>query len=31
VFNRPPVSADMILNHLAGRPQAHKPLQINTV
>ena len=31
LFNRTPVSADMILNHLAGRPQAHKPLQINTV
>lgn len=31
LFNRSPVSADMILNHLAGRPQAHKPLQINTV
>jgi xanthine dehydrogenase molybdenum-binding subunit len=31
LFNRTPVSTDMILNHLAGRPQAHKPLQINTV
>ena len=31
LFNRSPVSADMIINHLAGRPQAHKPLQINTV
>ena len=31
LFNRSPVSKDMILNHLAGRPQAHKPLQINTV
>jgi CO/xanthine dehydrogenase Mo-binding subunit len=31
LFNRTPVSVDMIVNHLAGRPQAHKPLQINTV
>ena len=31
LFNRTPVSADMVLNHLTGRPQAHKPLQINTV
>src|SRR5690606_33914570 len=30
VFNRTPVKPDMILNHLAGRPQAHKPLQVNT-
>jgi CO/xanthine dehydrogenase Mo-binding subunit len=30
-FNRVPVSLDMILNQLAGRPQAHRPLQINTV
>jgi CO/xanthine dehydrogenase Mo-binding subunit len=29
VFNRTPVVADMILNHLAGRPQAHGPLQVN--
>lgn len=29
-FNRTPVMADMILNALAGRPQAHKPLQVNT-
>jgi hypothetical protein len=25
------VSVDMILNFLSKRPQAHKPLQINTV
>ena len=31
LFNRTPVSVDMIVNHLAGRPQAHKPLQINSV
>jgi xanthine dehydrogenase molybdenum-binding subunit len=31
LFNRTPVSTDMIVNHLAGRPQAHKPLQINSV
>jgi CO/xanthine dehydrogenase Mo-binding subunit len=31
VFNRTPVSLDMVLNHLNKRPQAHKPLQINTV
>ena len=31
LFNRTPVSVDMILNHLSKRPQAHKPLQINTV
>ncbi len=31
LFNRTPVSADMILNHLSGRPPAHKPLQVNTV
>lgn len=29
VFNRTPIVADMILNHLAGRPQAHGPLQVN--
>jgi xanthine dehydrogenase molybdenum-binding subunit len=29
VFNRTPVVPDMILNHLAGRPQAHGPLQVN--
>ncbi len=31
LFNRTPVSLDMILNHLNKRPQAHKPLQVNTV
>jgi xanthine dehydrogenase molybdenum-binding subunit len=31
LFNRTPVSVDMILNLLSKRPQAHKPLQINTV
>ena len=31
LFNRTPVSPDMILNHLAGRPPAHKPLQVNAV
>jgi CO/xanthine dehydrogenase Mo-binding subunit len=31
LFNRTPVSLDMILNHLNKRPPAHKPLQINTV
>jgi len=30
-FNRYPISIDQIINHLNGRPQAHKPLQINTV
>jgi CO/xanthine dehydrogenase Mo-binding subunit len=29
VFNRTPVVPDMILNHLAGRPQSHGPLQVN--
>jgi xanthine dehydrogenase molybdenum-binding subunit len=29
VFNRTPIVPDMILNHLAGRPQAHGPLQVN--
>jgi CO/xanthine dehydrogenase Mo-binding subunit len=29
VFNRTPVLADMILNHVAGRPAAHGPLQTN--
>jgi xanthine dehydrogenase molybdenum-binding subunit len=28
-FNRIPIMPDMILNHLAGRPQAHGPLQVN--
>jgi CO/xanthine dehydrogenase Mo-binding subunit len=31
LFNRTPVSTDMILNELNGRPQAHKPLQVNSV
>jgi len=31
LFNRTPVSTDMIVNHLTGRPQSHKPLQINSV
>jgi len=31
LFNRTPVSTDMIVNHLAGRTQSHKPLQINSV
>jgi CO/xanthine dehydrogenase Mo-binding subunit len=31
LFNRTPVTPDMIINHLAGRPPAHKPLQVNTV
>ncbi len=30
VFNRTPVKADMILNHLAKLPQAHTPTQIHT-
>ena len=30
VFNRTPVKPDMIVNHFAGLPQAHKPLQVNT-
>jgi CO/xanthine dehydrogenase Mo-binding subunit len=29
VFNRTPVVPDMILNHLASRPPAHGPLQVN--
>jgi xanthine dehydrogenase molybdenum-binding subunit len=29
VFNRTPVMPDMIINHLAGRPPAHGPLQVN--
>ncbi len=28
-FNRTPVKPDMIVNALAGRPQSHKPLQVN--
>ena len=31
LFNRTPISLDMILNHLNKRPPAHKPLQVNTV
>ena len=31
LFNRTPVSTDMILNALSGRQQAHKPLQVNSV
>ena len=30
-FNRTPVTLDMIVNALAKRPQADKPLQVNTV
>jgi xanthine dehydrogenase molybdenum-binding subunit len=30
VFNRTPVLPDMIVNHMAGRPQPRKPLSINT-
>ncbi len=29
-FNRTPVTRDQIVNALAGRPQSHKPLQVNT-
>lgn len=29
-FNRTPVVPDMIVNAVAGRPQSHKPLQVNT-
>ncbi len=29
-FNRLPVTPDQIVNALAGRPQSHKPLQVNT-
>jgi xanthine dehydrogenase molybdenum-binding subunit len=29
-FNRTPVVADMIVNAATGRPQSHKPLQVNT-
>ena len=29
-FNRTPVVPDMIINAVAGRPQSHKPLQVNT-
>ncbi|HEX6998246.1 MAG TPA: xanthine dehydrogenase family protein molybdopterin-binding subunit [Gammaproteobacteria bacterium] len=30
VFNRTPVTPDQIVNALAGRPQSHRPLQVNT-
>ena len=29
-FNRTPVVPDMIINATSGRPQSHKPLQVNT-
>jgi CO/xanthine dehydrogenase Mo-binding subunit len=29
-FNRAPVTPDMIVNAAGGRPQSHKPLQVNT-
>ncbi|MGE4658387.1 MAG: xanthine dehydrogenase family protein molybdopterin-binding subunit, partial [Gammaproteobacteria bacterium] len=29
-FNRTPVVADMIVNAASGRPQSHKPLEVNT-
>jgi CO/xanthine dehydrogenase Mo-binding subunit len=29
-FNRTPVMPDMIVNAVAGRPQSHQPLQVNT-
>jgi xanthine dehydrogenase molybdenum-binding subunit len=29
VFNRTPVVADMIINQASGRPQSHRPLQVN--
>jgi CO/xanthine dehydrogenase Mo-binding subunit len=29
-FNRTPIVPDMIVNQLAGRPQSHEPLQVNT-
>ncbi len=29
-FNRTPVVPDMIINAASGRPQSHKPLQVNT-
>jgi xanthine dehydrogenase molybdenum-binding subunit len=31
LFNRTPVSTDMIINQLSMRPQSHRPLQINSV
>ncbi len=30
-FNRTPITADMIVNAAAGRPQSHGPLDVNTV
>jgi len=30
IFNRVPVTADMIVNHVAGRPQSYRPLQIHS-
>ncbi len=30
-FNRIPVTPDQILNAASGRPQSHKPMQVNTV
>jgi len=30
VFNRTPVTADQIVNHLSGQGQSHKPLQVST-
>jgi len=30
-FKRSPISVDMIINALNGRPQSHRPLQVNTV
>ena len=30
VFNRTPVSPDMIVNFTANHAQSHKPLQVNT-
>jgi xanthine dehydrogenase molybdenum-binding subunit len=29
-FNRTPVVKDMIINYMAGNPQSHRPLQVNT-
>ena len=29
-FNRTPISPDMIVNAVNGRPQSHRPLQVNT-
>lgn len=31
LFNRTPVVADMVINHLAGKPQSYKPLEMNSV